>query len=134
MAGTRAHGMGAGWLAAAMALWLAFAGPATAQRVEGDVRAALAPTGYLTFVKICELVGALLVAIPRTRNLGLLVLGPIILNILAFHTFITAGVGLSSPMLIVICLLAVYLLWVERRAFLGLYFRSSSRERSPATS
>jgi len=36
MAGTRAHGMGAGWLAAAMALWLAFAGPATAQRVEGD--------------------------------------------------------------------------------------------------
>ena len=96
--------------------------------------AALAPTGYLTFVKICELVGGLLVAIPRTRNLGLLVLGPIILNILAFHTFITAGVGLSSPMLIVICLLAVYLLWVERRAFLGLYFRSSSRERSPATS
>ena len=36
MAGTRAHGMGAGWLAIALALWLAIAGPAAAQRVEGD--------------------------------------------------------------------------------------------------
>jgi hypothetical protein len=88
--------------------------------------AAFAPTGYLTFVKICELTGGILVAIPRTRNLGLLVLGPIILNILAFHAFVTAGVGLFDPMLIVICLLAAYLLWVERRAFLGLVFRPSA--------
>ena len=34
--------------------------------------AAFHPTGYLTFVKICELVGGILVAIPKTRNLGLL--------------------------------------------------------------
>lgn len=79
--------------------------------------AALGPTGYLTFVKAMELLGGLLVIIPRTRNLGLLVLGPIIVNILAFHIFITAGEGLLNPMLILICLLAVYLLWVERKAF-----------------
>ncbi|MGZ5569424.1 MAG: hypothetical protein ACXWKG_20615 [Limisphaerales bacterium] len=37
--------------------------------------AALGPTGYLTFVKICELTGGLLVMIPRLRNIGLLILG-----------------------------------------------------------
>ncbi|HTD66260.1 MAG TPA: DoxX family protein, partial [Candidatus Limnocylindria bacterium] len=51
--------------------------------------AAFVPTGYLTFVKAFELLGGLLVIIPRTRNLGLLVLGPIIVNILAFHVFVT---------------------------------------------
>ena len=81
---------------------------------------ALVPTGYLTFVKVFEVLGGVLVAIPRTRNFGLLVLGPIILNILAFHLFITGGVGLFNPLLIVICLLALFLLWSGRKAFLGL--------------
>lgn len=81
---------------------------------------AFGPTGYMTFVKVLELVGGILVAIPRTRNLGLLVLGPIIVNIVAFHLFVTKGVGLTSPMLIVIVLLALYLLWVGRKAFAGL--------------
>lgn len=81
---------------------------------------AFGPTGYMTFVKVLELVGGILVAIPRTRNLGLLVLGPIIVNILAFHLFITGGQGLLSPMLVVIVLLALYLLWAERTKFLGL--------------
>ena len=35
---------------------------------------ALGPTGYMTFVEILELVGGVLVAIPRTRNFGLLAL------------------------------------------------------------
>ena len=50
---------------------------------------AFGPTGYMNFVKACELVGGILVAIPLTRNFGLLLLGPIIVNILAFHVFIT---------------------------------------------
>lgn len=81
---------------------------------------ALVPTGYMTFVKVLELVGGILVAIPRTRNYGLLVLGPIIVNILAFHLFITKGSGLADPMIIVIVLLATYLLWVGRKAFSSL--------------
>lgn len=84
---------------------------------------AFGPTGYMTFVKVFELLGGILVTIPRTRNLGLLVLGPIIINILAFHTFITHGQGLLDPMLDVIVLLALYLLWVERRTFAGLVNR-----------
>ncbi len=81
---------------------------------------AFGPTGYMTFVKIFELSGGILVAIPRTRNLGLLVLGPVIVNIVAFHTFITGGQGLLDPMLDVIVVLALYLLWVGRKAFAGL--------------
>jgi putative oxidoreductase len=81
---------------------------------------AFGPTGYFTFVKIFEVLGGVLVAIPRTRNFGLLVLGPIIVNILAFNIFIMKGVGLANPMLIVVVLLAAYLLWVGRKGFAGL--------------
>jgi putative oxidoreductase len=80
---------------------------------------AFLPTGYLTFVKIFELVGGCLVAIPRTRNFGLLVLGPIILNILAFHIFIMKGEGLVGPPLLV-ALLGAFLLWAGRKSFAGL--------------
>ena len=81
---------------------------------------ALGPTGYLTFVKVLEVLGGVLVAIPRTRNLGLLVLGPIIVNILAFHIFIMRGAGLFDPQVLIIVVLAGYLLWVGRKAFGGL--------------
>ena len=89
---------------------------------------AFGPTGYMTFIKVFELLGGILVAIPRTRNFGLLVLGPIILNILAFNAFITKGAGLFDPMLILIVLLALYLLWVGRKAFAGLLNSPSSHK------
>jgi uncharacterized membrane protein YphA (DoxX/SURF4 family) len=81
---------------------------------------AFGPTGYLTFVKTFELIGGILVAIPLTRNFGLLVLGPIILNIIAFHAFITKGEGLNNPILIAIVLLAAFCLWCGRKKFAGL--------------
>lgn len=81
---------------------------------------ACGPTGFMTFVKVLELLGGILVIISRSRNLGLLILGPIIVNILAFHQLI-AGDGIFQPMLIGISLLAVYLLWVERKAWKGLF-------------
>ena len=87
---------------------------------------AFGPTGYMTFIKVCELLGGILVAIPRTRNFGLLVLGPIIVNILAFHLFVTKGEGLLSPMLIFIVALTLYLLWVGRKAFAGLINRATA--------
>lgn len=86
--------------------------------------AAFGPTGYMTFIKVLEVLGGLLVAIPRTRNLGLLVLGPILVNILAYHAFVMNGEGLFSGMIIFIVVLALYLLWVERKAFGGLVTRA----------
>lgn len=83
--------------------------------------AAFVPTGYLTFVKALEIIGGILVALPRVRNLGLLVLGPILVNILAFHAFVMKGEGLFSPPLLIIVALAAYLLWCGRKAFAGLF-------------
>ncbi|HQZ26943.1 MAG: hypothetical protein KA250_11920 [Verrucomicrobiales bacterium] len=85
---------------------------------------AFGPTGYLTFVKVLELLGGILVTLPRTRNAGLLILGPILVNILAFHSFV-AGDGILSPMLIGISALALFLLWSERKAWLALLNLSS---------
>ena len=81
---------------------------------------AFGPTGYMTFVKVFELLGGILVLVPRTRNLGLLVLGPIIVNVLAYHAFIMKGEGLFNPMIILICLLAVFLLWADRKKWSAL--------------
>lgn len=77
------------------------------------------PSGWLTLVKICELIGGILVAIPKTRNFGLLVLGPIIINILAFHILVANGAGLVGIPLF-IAFLALFLLWAERKAFASL--------------
>jgi putative oxidoreductase len=82
---------------------------------------AFGPTGYMTFIKVLEVLGGILVAIPRTRNLGLLILGPIIVNILAFHIFIMKGEGLAKPPIVpIIVIMALYLLWCGRREFAGL--------------
>ena len=81
---------------------------------------AFGPTGYMTFVKICELLGGVLVAVPKTRNFGLLLLGPILVNILAFHTFVGDPKDLLNPMLFLMIALALYLLWVGRAKFAAL--------------
>ncbi|MFM2082632.1 MAG: hypothetical protein RL380_1323 [Verrucomicrobiota bacterium] len=87
----------------------------------GHFFAAFGPTGWMTFVKIVELTGGLLVMLPRTRNFGLLALGPVIVNILAFQVCAGGGVkDLLNPMILVIVALALYLLWDGRKKFLGL--------------
>jgi hypothetical protein len=92
---------------------------------------AFVPTGYLTFVKVLEVLGGLLVAIPRARNLGLLILGPIIVNILAYHIFIMGGVGLLEPPILIVTGLALYLLWAGRREFAGLLREPANAHPSP---
>ena len=82
--------------------------------------AAFVPTGYLKFVKMFEFLGALIVMIPRLRNLGLLLLGPVIVNIIAFHVFVDAPKHLINPMLDLIIVCALYLLWDARKKFAGL--------------
>ena len=63
--------------------------------LQAHLMAALDPSGWLKMVKVLEVVGGLLVAIPRTRAAGLLVLGPILVNILAYWIFLVKGAGLS---------------------------------------
>lgn len=81
---------------------------------------AVGPSGFLTYVKCFEFLGAILVMIPRLRNFGLLILGPILINILAFHIFLGKPSDLLNPMIILIVIFEAFLLWVDRKAFLGL--------------
>ena len=81
---------------------------------------AIGPTGFLSFIKIFEILGGVAVAIPKTRNIGLLVLGPMVINILAFQVFLANGAGLLDPPVIIVTALSAYLLWVGRKKFCAL--------------
>lgn len=82
--------------------------------------AAFGPTGYTKFVAMFELIGGLLVLIPRLRNIGLLLLGPVIVNIIAYHTLVEDPAHLINPMFIIILICALYLFWDSRKKFAGL--------------
>jgi hypothetical protein len=81
---------------------------------------AIGTTGYVKFFKMFEFIGGIVVMIPRLRNIGLLLLGPVIVNIIAFNVLIGDPKELLNPMLIVIVLCALYLLGKARAKFAGL--------------
>ena len=80
---------------------------------------AFVPTGYLKLVKVLEVIGGILIAIPRTRNFGLLILGPIIVNILAYLALVAKD-GLFGVPIILMVVCATYLLWDARKKFAAL--------------
>ena len=82
--------------------------------------AAFVPTGYVKFVKIFEFTGGLIVMIPRLRNIGLLLLGPVIVNIITFTVLVDDPHHLVNPLLDIIIVCALYLVWNARRKFAGL--------------
>lgn len=82
--------------------------------------AAFVPTGYVKFVKMFEFIGGLLALIPRLRNIALLLLGPVIVNIIAFHTLIEDPKHLINPIFVIIFVCALFLLWDARRKFSAL--------------
>ena len=77
---------------------------------------AMITTGYFAMVKVLEIVGGLLVAIPKTQPLGLLILGPIVWNILSFHIFMAGGAGLF-PLPFLVAALSLVVLWSNRASF-----------------
>jgi hypothetical protein len=62
--------------------------------------------------------------IPRLRNLGLLLLGPVIVNIIGFHLLIDYPRNMLDPMHIVmlsiIVVTSLYLVWDARKKFSAL--------------
>lgn len=71
-------------------------------------------SGFLGFVKALEVIGGALVILPKFRRLGLMILVPIVVNIFAYNAFLTQGVGLTKPPVIVVLALTAYLLFTER--------------------
>ena len=74
-------------------------------------------SGFLAFVKVLEILGGLFVTLPQTRHLGILILGPIIVNIAAFNYFFFGPKALLQAPVLLVCSLALILLLASHRPF-----------------
>src|SRR6266487_5981447 len=91
--------------------------PPPAEGPARDFMTALFLSHYLYVVGALQVVGGVLLFTGRWTPLGLVLVGPVIVNILCFH-LLMAPAGL--PMAIVVSLLALFLLWRYREHFAGL--------------
>jgi uncharacterized membrane protein YphA (DoxX/SURF4 family) len=82
-----------------------------------DFSKALMESHYMHVVGFLQVAGGLLLLIGRYVPLGLTLLGPVIVNILFFHSFLEPS---GLPMAIVVSVLALFLLWHHRTNFAGL--------------
>ncbi len=64
-----------------------------------DYMKVLGGSGYMTAIKVLELIGGLLLFIPRTRAIGLCIIVPIAINIFFFEIFIAKEVGIGAALL-----------------------------------
>ena len=83
----------------------------------GQFMGAMFATHYIFVVAASEVIGGALLLTGRYAPLGLTLVGPVVVNILAFHTFM-APAGL--PVAFVVSALALFLLWSYREHFSGL--------------
>jgi len=76
---------------------------------------ALKETGYfLPFIGIVESTGGALLLVNRFVPLAITILAPVLVNILAVHTFLDTR---GFPLALILIALDVYLAWVYRDAF-----------------
>lgn len=94
---------------------------------------AMIASGYFGVVKALEIIGGILVAVPRTRSVGLLILGPIVVNILLFNIFLAKGAGFF-PLPAAVVGLSLFLLWTERAAYARLMPHRSPARPASSTS
>jgi len=77
------------------------------------------PTHWMTLIGAFQVAGGLLVLIGRTAPLGLVLLGPVLVNILAFHLLIQGGQGIQPGL--VFSLLEIFLVWAYRDHFKAIF-------------
>ena len=83
----------------------------------GDFSKALFLSHYLQVVGALQVIGGALLLIGRFVPLGLLLLGPVIVNIDLVHILMDPS---GLPMAAFVSILAIFLLWRYRDAFAGL--------------
>jgi len=77
----------------------------------------LAASGYmLPLLFVSQLLGGTLLLVGMVP-LGVLILTPVIVNIVAFHVFLAPGL----PLAIIVTALAVFLAWTHREAYRPLF-------------
>lgn len=94
----------------------------------GQLSGALYTSHYIIAVGLFQVIGGILLLVNRYVPLGLVFLGPIIVNILLVH-FLMAPSGI--PLACVVALLWALVYWRHRSAFRGIYW-AKMEEDAPA--
>lgn len=81
--------------------------------------AAFGPSHWMSLVGVFQLVAGALVLFGGTAPLGLALLAPVLVNILAFHVLLMGGEGIAPGL--VFTILEVFLLYAYRNHFSGLF-------------
>ncbi len=81
--------------------------------------AVMGPSGWMGHVGFFQVLGGLLVLIGGTAPLGLCILGPILINILIFHTLLMGGHGIAPGL--VATVLEIILIYAYRANFAGIF-------------
>ena len=87
-------------------------------------------THYLYVFSAFEVIGGLLLLSGRYGPLGLTLVGPVVVNILAFHAFMAPS---GLPLALVVSALALFLLWSYREHFAGLVKAVQPQRRNTAS-
>jgi len=93
--------------------------PPPAGSLAAQFVAVMVPSHWMLLVGVVQLLGGLLVLIGRTAPLGLVLLGPILVNILAFHILIQGGQGIAPGL--VFSILEIFLIYSYRSYFRAIF-------------
>ena len=85
----------------------------------GMFMSVMGPSGWMHHVAVLQFIGGLLVLLGGTAPLGLVILGPIIVNILLFHILLTGGAGIGGG--IIATVLELILIYAYRANFTGIF-------------
>ncbi len=81
--------------------------------------ALMGPTHWMALVGVFQLLGGLLVIIGRTAPMGLVLLAPVLVNVLAFHVFLQDGSGIAPGL--VFSAFEIFLIYAYRKYFLPIF-------------
>jgi hypothetical protein len=79
----------------------------------------MVPTHWMALIGAFQLAGGLLVLAGGTAPLGLVLLGPVLVNILAFHILVQGGQGIQPGL--VFTVLEIFLIYAYRNYFKALF-------------
>lgn len=88
--------------------------PSDPKSLASSFMSAMQLSGFLTIIKILEIVGAILIFLPKTKRLGLLIITPISINVILYSTII-AGASLFQPIVLLILILNGYLIYSDKK-------------------